>query len=348
MGKVRLLEKKKISMKTTIIRSKRQWEKNVDGNSPVALFQRWDWGEIQKQCGAKAFCFGYFKKNTCIGVALAVIVKAKRGNFLHVRHGPILADWDAKTFASIISHLKKIAREEYCVCVRISPCIENNEEYKTMFHKTGGIPAAIHAMDAEYSLVLDVGISEEQILANMRKTTRYEIRKAQKLGVSIEKSTDPKSLSVFFDLYNKTAIRQGFVEHKSIKEEFGVFASENRAVHIMGIVDGKPIASAIILFVGSEAIYRHGASVHSSIPASYLVQWEAICEAKRRGMDKYNFWGISPTDDHNHPWYGLTLFKKGFGGYVRETLHAYDFPVSRRYWAFRIIELVRKRIRGYL
>ena len=334
-------------MTIKIIINKNEWEKIVNEISPIALFQRFDWAEVQKMCGVKVFRFGYYEGNTLFGIACAVVVRAKRGNFLHVRHGPILINWNAKEFKEIFSHLKEIARKNNCVCIRMSPCVENNERYQTIFAHEGGKLAAIHAMDAEHSWVLDITIPEEQILANMRKTTRYEIRRATKLGVSIEKTTDSKSLGIFFDLYNTTAIRHRFVEHTSIKEEFNVFAANGNALHIIGRVNGKAIASAIILFAGSEAIYHHGASEQSSIPASYLVQWEALLEAKKRGMRYYNFWGIAPTEDHPHPWYGLTQFKKGFGGQVRSLIHAYDFPLSLKYWFFRSIEWIRKHYKGY-
>ncbi len=334
-------------MTIKIITNKNEWENIVNEVSPIALFQSWDWADVQRMCGVNVFRFGYYEGDTLIGIACAVIVRAKRGNFLHVRHGPILINWNAKKFEEILSHLKEIARKNNCVCIRMSPCIEHSKTNESIFAHAGGKPAAIHAMDAEHSWVLDITIPEEQILANMRKTTRYEIRKAPKLGVSIEKTTNPKSLSVFFDLYDKTAKRHGFVEHTSIKEEFSVFAANGNALHIIGRVKGKVIASAIILFIGNEAIYHHGASEQSSIPASYLVQWEAILEAKKRGIKIYNFWGIAPTENHHHPWYGLTQFKKGFGGQVRSYIHAYDFPLSVKYWFFRSVEWIRKHYKGY-
>lgn len=319
----------------------------IDTRSSIALFQRWEWGEVQKLSGVTVFRFGYYEKSKLVGIALACLVKAKRGNFLHVRHGPVLTQWNARVFKTVISHLKTIAKENACVCIRISPCIENSGKNEAIFKNVGGIPAAIHAMDAEHSWILDLALSEEQLLTNMRKTTRYEIRRAQKLGVSVEKTKDPESLSLFFDLYNRTAKRHGFVEHQNIKEEFGVFAAVGKAIHIIGRINGKPLASAIILLAGNEAIYHHGASELSSVPASYLVQWEAIREAKRLAMAQYNFWGIAPTDDTRHPWQGLTQFKKGFGGTTRSMVHAYDFPLSWRYWPFRIVEWMRKQYKGY-
>ena len=55
---------------------------------------------------------------------------------------------------------------------------------------------------------------------------------------------------------------------------------------------GQPLASAVIVFYGNSAFYHHGASIPSKIPAAYLLQWEAIREAKRRGHRFYNFWGV--------------------------------------------------------
>ena len=323
------------------------WEKMIDAVSPISLFQRWDWADVQKMSGVTVMRFGYFQGNSLIGIAQAAVVVAKRGNFLHVRHGPVIKNWNTTNGKAILSHLKTIAREHACVCIRISPFIENNNKNENIFKTFGGLPAAIHAMDAEHAWVLDLAASEEQLLAAMRKTTRYEIRRALKVGVSIEKTTDPASLSIFFDLYNTTAKRHGFVEHQNIKEEFSVFAAAGHALHMIGRMNGKPIACAIILFVGSEAIYHHGASVASSVPASYLVQWEAIREAKKRGMVQYNFWGIAPTENPHHPWYGLTQFKKGFGGTTRTMIHAYDIPLSWAYWPFRAVEWMRKQYKGY-
>ena len=323
------------------------WEKTIDTVSPISLFQRWDWGEVQKMSGTTVMRFGYYQAGSLIGIAQAVVVAAKRGNFLHVRHGPVIKKWNTASYKAILSHLKKIAQDHTCVCIRISPCIENNNKNEKIFKTLGGLPAAIHAMDAEHAWVLDLSVPEEQLLADMRKTTRYEIRRAQKVGVSVEKTTDPASLSIFLDLYNTTAKRHGFVEHQNIKEEFSIFAPAGNALHIIGRMDGKPIACAIILFAGGEAIYHHGASESSSIPASYLVQWEAIREAKKRGMLQYNFWGIAPTENPHHPWYGLTQFKKGFGGTTRIMMHAYDIPLSWRYWLFRAVEWMRKQYKGY-
>ena len=330
------------------ITEKNIWELFVDTYAPHALFQRWDWGVVQQEMGGNIFRFGYYDGETLIGIAQALVIAAKRGNFLHVRHGPILKDWnDERVMNFCIDHLKYVGHDIHGVCVRMNPLIAGTEQQKILLKKHGGVEAAIHAMDAEHCLILDLAPTEDELLSHMRKTTRYEIHHAEKLGVTITKSTKEKDVDAFLSLYDETAKRHGFVEHHGVPEEFRIFAKQNQALLINGYFEKKLLASALILFCGGEGIYHHGASLTSRIPASYFVQWEAIREAKKRGMTEYNFWGIAPTDDIGHPWHGLSEFKKGFGGVTRDTIHAYDFPISVRYMPFRMIESVRKHVKGY-
>jgi len=78
-----------------------------------------------------------------------------------------------------------------------------------------------------------------------------------------------------------------------------------------------------------------------SIP--YLLQWEAIKEAKHRGCKIYDFWGFTdPKLYPQHPWAGPTLFKMGFGGQSYEYLKTQDLPLSIKYWLIFIFEQIRK------
>jgi len=326
---------------------KKKWEHVIDQYASDALFQRWDWGEVNIRQHNTCLRYTYVDGNTVVGQAQVVVVRAKRGNFLHVRHGPVLKTWNKRIFHVVMHHLKCVAVENHCVAVRISPRVEKTEAMIKLYASEKGIPAAIHAMDAEHAWILDITKDPDTLLAGMRKTTRYEIRKGEKSGVTVMSSSDVDSLAPFVSLYKETAKRQQFVPHTGIAEEFAVYASVGNALCITGYVDGKPYASAVILFSGGQAIYHHGASIPSSIPVSYVVQWHAIQEAKNRGMKEYNFWGIAPDTEPKHPWFGLSAFKKGFGGFELQTIHAYDFPVSWRYGILYLIEWVRKQQKGY-
>lgn len=329
------------------VEDKTAWEKFVLTWAPQSLFQSWLWGEVQERLGAKIWRIGLYDGEALIGIAQIMKVAAKRGTFLHIRHGPIFAQQKKDYWKQVLSHIVDLARREAAWFIRLGPLIENSATNGELFSSLGLKPAAIHAMDAECCWILDLDQLEEQLLSGMRKTTRYEVRRAQKLGVRVKRSVDAQDLNVFFALYKKTSDRHGFVPHSGIREEFEVFVREKNAVLLLADYQGEVLAGAIILFYGSQGIYHHGASVSSKIPASYLVQWEAIREVMKRGMKVYNFWGIAPDDSVNHPWRGITLFKKGFGGREKEYIHAHDLPVSPWYVIPRTVETIRRISKGY-
>ncbi len=329
------------------IDTKEKWDEFIFANAPGALFQTWDWGEVIKKTGSPLWRIGAFSGSRLVGAMQITRVDARRGSFLHVRHGPVFSS-DARAFMrDATSYLVARAKEKGVWFVRISPQIAASEEHETLFRALSYRPSPIHAMDAENCWVLRLGESEEDILSHMRKTTRYEVRQAQKLGVKVRVSQDEKDLTMFMGLYGKTASRHGFVPHKGIEEEFRVFAKLGKAQLFLGFYEGALVSGAIVLFVGKQAIYHHGASIPSRAPVSALLQWSAIVEAKKQGMEVYNFWGIAPDDKKNHPWRGITLFKKGFGGREVNYLHAHDLPVSSLYALSWLVESVRRFTRGY-
>lgn len=167
------------------------------------------------------------------------------------------------------------------------------------------------------------------------------------MGVEIQKSENRADIPQFLKLYKETASRQNFVEHKGILEEFDLFLKDRQILLFKGKYGKRLLSAALIIFYNDQAIYHHSASMEQKIAVNYLLQWEAIQEAKRRGMAIYNFFGIAPENNSRHPWLGLTLFKKGFGGRKVEYLHAQDLPLSLRYCTTYIVEKIRKIKKGY-
>lgn len=324
-----------------------KWDEFVGRVCPWSFFQSWRWGDVQKAGGYKIWRVGIYTGEKLVGVMQIARVSARRGAFIQVRQGPVLHKFTEEFFSPVILYLKALGRRERAWFVRINPMVAATEENVQLFASLGGKPAAIHAMDAEHCLVLDLHPAPEQLLQNMRKTTRYEINRSQKLGVNIKMGGTDSDFVNFLMLYEKTAARQGFVPHRELKDEWQQFSKSGSARLFLATHEGMPLAGAMIIYSYNQAIYHHGASLPGKVPASYAVQWAAIREAKKRGLDYYNFWGIAPDDRPNHPWRGLTLFKNGFGGQPQTFVHAFDFPISRWYWLPRSVETVRRHLRNY-
>jgi len=340
-------------MKIRKIDKKKEWENFTLGCEEKTFLHSWNWGKFNEEMGHKIWRVAIMKKKRIVAVCLIVKIKARRATFLYCPHGPILRKEDQKEKRAVLDvllkHLKDIARAEKAHFIRFSPIFEQSEGNNRVFEEAGFKDAPIH-MHAELTWELNIEEEEEMLLKHMRKTTRYLIRKAlREKEIEVSQSRDFQDVETFDKLYGKTVGRHHFVPFSLdyLKKEVSAFGEDNQISVFVARYKGEPIASAIIVFWQGTAYYHHGASSikHSKIPAAYLLQWEVIKEAKRRRCKLYNFWGIAPEDNPNHPWKGLSLFKKGFGGYVKEFVKTKDVPLALRYWLSFLIEKQRKRKR---
>jgi lipid II:glycine glycyltransferase (peptidoglycan interpeptide bridge formation enzyme) len=338
-----------LMISTKQIDNKSEWEGFLSQHKEANFLQSWYWGEFHEALGKTVSRIGFYRDNELIGVMLSVIEAARRGKYLTVPAGPII-DWhDKELVSAAFSEMRTVAAVNKCVFVRIRPQLLEDAYAKEIFQLNNTKPAQMH-LHAELTSRLDIGPTEEALLAQMRKTTRYEIRKAEKLGVTVKTSTDEKEVKQFYDYQLETAKRQKFVpfSYKFFLEQFKVFFAADKALLYTATFEGKVLAQAFIIFYGSEAVYHYGVGTEEGrkYPGAYLIQWEAIKEAKRRGMQFYNFWGVAAEDDKTHRFYTISIFKRGFGGEDTRYLHAQDLVINKpRYLVNYGIEKLRKIVR---
>ncbi len=329
--------------------NKNDWEEFLLRNEEANFLQSWYWGEFHESLGKKIYRSGFYEDNLLIGVMLSVIEPAKRGKYLTVPGGPII-NWNKKNIEScFVEEVRRIAKHEKCIFVRVRPQLLETEDSLHKFGKLGFVHAPTH-LHAQLTSQLDITKSEEELLINMRKATRYEVKKAEKIGVRVTSSTDTNLLKEFFDLQIETSKRQGFVpfSYNFLKNQFEIFARNNLALLYRAEFEKKVLAEAFIIFYNNEAVYHYGASTDEGrkYPGAYLIQWEAIKEAKRRNIKRYNFWGVSPVGNENHRFAGLSLFKRGFGGEDVNYLRAHDLIINKpRYLLNSMIETMREKMR---
>ncbi|NCO04776.1 MAG: peptidoglycan bridge formation glycyltransferase FemA/FemB family protein [Candidatus Magasanikbacteria bacterium] len=329
-----------------------EWE-TFNKNTPYSVFvQSTLYGEFYEKLGEQYVIFGvYDEKNTLIGGSLAVTTHAKRGNFLYLPYGPII-DFKNKTLVKqFFDTLKAYAKEQHLDFIRISPLTDDSKLTQKTLKDLGFISAPMHVL-AENSWLLNLTVSKETLLKNMKKNHRNLIRRCEREGVIVQKK-HAEGLNTLHKLLDETAKRLKFhrFSRKYINDEFEIFNKHNQALIFEATLpDGTIDASAIIMFYGNMAVYRHSASLNTNkkVPSSYLVQWEVIKEAKKRGMTWYNFWGVEPPHaKKTHPFAGIGHFKRGFGGEQKDLLHCHDLPLTPKYWLNWLVETIRKYKRGF-
>lgn len=331
------------------VTNEEEWEVFLENHPEANFLQSWNWGEFHSSYGNKIHRTGFYTGGKLAGVMLSIVEDAKRGRYLTIPGGPII-DWENENLvADFVTEIKRIAINDKCVFVRVRSQLESNEFSRNIFKKYGFIKAPIH-LHAELTSQLDITKPEDELLANMRKATRYEIKKAGSLGIKITKTTDPKAIKKFYDLEVLTSRRQGFVpfSYNFLYEQFIAFTKAKKVLLYSAELENKLLAQAFVIFYGQEAAYHYGASTIDGrkYPGAYLIQWEAIRDAKKRGLLRYNLWGVAPVDQKDHRFYGLSIFKRGFGGTDFTYLHARDLVINRpRYLINSAIENLRKHTR---
>jgi lipid II:glycine glycyltransferase (peptidoglycan interpeptide bridge formation enzyme) len=364
-------------MKIKEINQKKDWDRFFNLVGSPTFLQSWEWDKFQESLGYPTIRIGIYDDQQIIAIAQIIKIKAKRGNFLFIPHGPLFKpktpSKKIKTIIkALINYLEKIAKKEGYSFIRIAPILINTPQNQLIFKQLGFKTAPIY-MHAETIWQLPLTSAEEVVLANMRKTTRYLIKKAIRENVVVEKRLDDQAVDDFYQIYEETARRENFVPFSKeyIKKEFDAFKKTNNALFLFANINknsqydthfeatgpvsislppvlatsnrlekslravgtpsiSTPIASALIIFTKSTAFYHQGASLHTKVPATYLLQWEAIKEAKKRGCSYYNFWGIYDEKNQRAPksWQGLTLFKTGFGGEKIAYLPTQDYIIN--------------------
>lgn len=329
------------------ITNRQEWDSLLDTVKPNTFLHSWQWKQVQEADGEEVQTIGLYDQDELVAIALVITVNAKRGRHYLIPHGPILKD--AKYLTDVIREIVSYCKNRGdTVAIRVAPLTVNTAEHTKIFSDLGFRSSPMH-VHAELTWVLNISKPEEELLQEMRKTTRNAITKAEKEGVKVEIHSDASALERFWPLYEQTKNRHGFVPfHKSfIQSQADIFGAENKMFFAIATYKGNDVAAAMLIHSGNTVFYYHGASSKVTVPAAQLLQWEAIKEAKRRGATRYNFWGIAPDNEPNHPFAGITIFKKGFGGYAIDYMHAQDLPLSWKYWKLWAIEMWRKKKRGF-
>lgn len=314
------------------------------------LFQAGAWGEFQAKIPSRGKFWalttkgkdeGGDGKGEITGAAMVVRHKLPFGLcWLGIERGPILAKKEA--FADLWEQIVRLARTEKAVFIRIEPREGDDLSY---LNKKWRLAHAHY--QPEWTLKINLTGSEEEILAQMKQKGRYNIKVAEKAGVKVREGETTKDVKDFYTILQKTGERDGFFIHDSAYYERLLTAARENDFGKLYLAEhnGRVIGGILVTFYGNTGMYYYGASDHElrALMAPYLLQWTAIREAKKRSLKWYDFLGIAPPNDHDHPWVGITQFKTRFGGEVIKYAAAHEF-VFKPFW----YGLIKLRKRFYL
>ncbi len=312
---------------------------HIIGGNP---FQDPRWGEVKMKT-FKDEEISYLligRENNEISFTALLIKRKYKFGFesLRCERGPIFRNFNEKIFNELIDFIKKDNEFSKCISFEIFP---NN----TWINNIKLIQNIDSIKFPAYSLILDLTKQETILKSEMDQKCRYNLNKASKNPDITIKKGSIDLLQDYVDLSIKTNKRQGFTS-QNMEYFLNILDSFKEDAFIVMAYYGKnPISGGIFVFSGDLCTYYVGASDYNyrNLMSTYLVQWEAISEAYKRGCKKYDFLGISPPPHlENHDLEGVTRFKKSFGGNIVFQGYPQIFVLKKlKYYLFKVLKKIR-------
>jgi hypothetical protein len=187
------------------------------------------------------------------------------------------------------------------------------------------------------SLRLDLTKPEDEIFANFRKNSRYEVRRAERLGVSVVLASGGAEIEEFLTLHGRVAARKGFGAESPDRLRAIIdwlIGERSRGALLLARSENLVCGGAVIGRCGKRCWYVWGASdKHEHFNVGHILQWKALLWAKSHGCDDYDFGGYTLGATSGPAW-----FKAGFGGTLVRFVPAHRMVLRRGY--YRMFNLI--------
>lgn len=284
------------------------------------------WADFKRSEGYEVSRLGLVGSGDLAGGAtlLRFHLPAEPG-FVLCPEGPVLP-WDDQPLAraalrALIEYVKAIPNS---LGLRIEPHLPTPRP--SLLRNWGDAPTDLTPAD---TLILDLGLSEEALLAAAHPKCRYNLHIADREEVDVTKTQDMALAHDFYNLLQETSNRTGFfIEPLAFFLNLlsTVFAHDAGEL-FLARRRGKLLACILVVYFGRRATYLYGASSsteRNKMPA-YPLHRAAMREARRRGCIEYDLYGIDANERRDHLYAGITRFKKQWGGTVHRRIGARDY-----------------------
>lgn len=336
------------------IEQKEVWNTFVIEQAPLYSFlSSWEWGEFNiAQWNDVIRRWIYGLDDALIWVLLLLKIDARRWIFWLAPHSPIISGDYFAVLQWILPTLKQHAIDAWVAFLRINGITEHTKQNAVNYKDIWCRPAPIH-MHAEETNLLTLEWTEEDMLKQVKKNTRYMINRARREWVTVEHDNSPESITNFIDMHLWHAKRtNGKLQYNPFSASYihELFTQFGERVNVFNAYfEGVKEAACITVQFGETTVYYLWASdvKHPKFSPAYLCQWTAIQYAREQGSTSYNFRGVSPDANPKHPLYGVSFFKRSFGGEDHFLGHAQDYIFTSKYWITRVIERYRAWKRWY-
>jgi peptidoglycan pentaglycine glycine transferase (the first glycine) len=301
------------------------WNEFIKTHSDAHLLQTGEWGELKSAFGWEAvriinnnFGAQILFRKLPLGFTIAYIPKLAFSN------------QSLAVSEEFWNEVDVICKKHRAIFLKIEP-----DSWDQDFNpQPSTFNLSQHNIQPPRTIIVDIRGSEEEILARMKQKCRYNIRLAEKKGVTIRAWDD---IDGFYEMIQITGGRDGFGVHslEYYHRAYELFHPNGMCELLVAELENKPLAALMVFARGKRAWYIYGASndeERNRMP-TYLLQWEAMRWARAKGAEEYDLWGVPDENEstleaqfekRNDGLWGVYRFKRGFGGELKRAAQAMD------------------------
>jgi lipid II:glycine glycyltransferase (peptidoglycan interpeptide bridge formation enzyme) len=311
-----------------------EWQQFTAAWPDLHFLQTAEWGQLKAAFGWDA------QRIICDGQGIQILFRRLPLGFtIAYAPKPLGFENPAEISPQLRDEIDKLCRKKRAIVLKIEP-----DTWQDVSADTWGLRISPHHIQPPRTSVISLVGSDDEILARMKQKCRYNVRLAEKKGITVGASDD---LTGFHQLMQVTGGRDGFGVHslEYYQKAYHLFHSSGRMELLLAEFEGKPLAALMVFAVGRRSWYLYGASndVERNRMPTYLLQWHAIQWARSKGCLEYDLWGVPDQDEnaleaqfenrHDGLW-GVYRFKRGFGGQILRSAAALDRVYNP--WLYRL------------
>ena len=334
------------------------WQAFLEASAAGDFLHDWAWAEVAAFDEQPQRRYVLTEDGAIVALAAAQQRSLPAGrSFWYLPHGPVL-DWDdpraGERLRALLIALRTVARQHRAIAVKLEPRLEVGAPRLDLL-RGRGLRESNDTLQVGQTRLVELA-DDETLLAGFDKDTRYAVRRAEREGVRVEISEDPAdtaAVDALHGLVEAAQRRAGFPlpPRERYRIAWRALAAARRAAILEARRGGELLASGMVVIEGDRSFYLFSGSRREERGepkhyASYALQWAMMRLARERGARVHDLWGIAPPGARpDHPWHGVGLFKKGFGG--REVLWAgsWDLVVDPTLYRLRAASGI---LRGWL
>lgn len=345
-----------------IVREFSPEEKNLYNDfvadSPTShVIQSWQWGDFRAGIGTPVLRFGVFEDAKLLATAQLTLHRIPRTGY-HVGYlpkGPVVSGDPVLVLPTLVEGVRKIVDKYDLVFVKVEPNVLASSKDWEMALTNSGFKKSAKRIFTEWNFLLDLTQPEEEILKRMQGKWRYNIRLAERKGVTVTEEDSGDALEAFLALHRETAKRQKFLLHEDnyYREVWRRLHPQGMAKLLLAHQGGKVLAAWLVLIFGKKIYYPYGASSSTGreVMPVHALAWKTVQLGKALGCETFDMWGAADPEEGEKSFiWGSHTFKQGFGPELVHYLGTYDLVFNQKWYrifttlypvAIRIISWLR-------